>query len=82
MKRACLLALIIICATTSAHAYSAAERQFCWPEVKRLCSIGQITEAALGHYGGIQACFAAHHSEISRACVDAIHKAHGKKAKN
>jgi len=44
----------------------------------RLCSYGQIAEATLGHYGGIVACFKAHRRELSRGCVDAIRKAHGK----
>lgn len=63
---------------TAAHAYTADEKRLCWPEVKRLCSVGQIAEAALGNYGGIAECFKAHHSEIGRACLNAIHKAHGK----
>ena len=79
MTRILAIAFAVACITTSAHAYTAAERQFCWPEVKRLCSVGQIAEAALGNYGGIRECFAKHQREIGRACVEAIHKAHGGK---
>lgn len=77
MKAIAVVLGFILCAT-AAHAYTPAERQFCWPDVQRLCSIGQIAEAALGHYGGVQSCFAAHRREISRECVDAVRKAHGK----
>jgi hypothetical protein len=79
VKRAVAIAFGIVCCATAAHAYTAAERQYCWPEVKRLCSVGQIAEAALGHYGGVEACFRQHRREISRACIDAIRNAYGRK---
>ena len=78
MTRILAIAFAIACVATSAHAYTAAERQFCEPEAKRLCSIGQLVEAGLGHYGGIVACFKTHRRDLSRTCVDAIRKAHGK----
>lgn len=78
MRRAAITLGIIVWAG-SAHAYTAAERQYCWPEVMRLCSYGQIAEATLGHYGGVKACFQQHRREISRACIDAIRKAYGGK---
>lgn len=87
MKRALFIVLgLALCgaeaSTHKAIAYTQAEKDYCGPEARRLCSAGQIVEAALGNYGGIVACFKQHRSEISRACVDAIRKAHdGKKAR-
>ena len=78
MKRVAAIMLGVSLCGGVARAYTAAERQFCEPEAKRLCSIGQILEAGLGNYGGIIACFNTHRRELSRACVDAIRKAHGK----
>lgn len=78
MKRCAAVILGLATCLGSAHAYTKAEETYCWPEVKRLCTVGQIAEAALGNYDGVKACFASHHRDISRACLDAIHKANGK----
>jgi hypothetical protein len=78
MRALCIaLALTTLAGGAAAAAgYTAAEKQFCGPEAKRLCAAMDLLKAGFGSYGAIVDCFKKHRAELSRDCVEAIKQAH------
>lgn len=46
----------------------------CTDDAKRICTWGQLLEAAAGRYTGINVCFHRHHAQLSGSCKVALAK--------
>jgi len=68
LRTASLIVILSLAGAPPALAVSQAARTACTPDAKRLCA------SVIHDTAKRQACMRAHASQLSKACLDALHK--------